>query len=266
MGNLWIGPPGGLYEIDQAAKSFDRSADLGVTEFKSLGGRVTVTRNTAPVRRTKLGWDLLRPADARALDRLARRVDGPGPLVLIDPVAGNVLSAAQAAGTGTAGQWFTTSATGSVTTAAGTFRLTTADATGQVAWRAAHWGNFPVAPGMRVSFHAPTAFAALPTVSVVLDFKDATGTYLASANGTGPAVTTTVPAGAVYVTPLARPGTAGTFALAGACLTHGAGAAPGIPGDGLPPMAVTGYSDAPGRPFPYRSLSIDLVEVAGAAE
>ncbi|MEU1009087.1 hypothetical protein [Streptomyces sp. NPDC005890] len=277
MGNLWIGPPGAMTEIDQAAKSFDRSADLGVTEFKSLGGRVTVTRNQSPVRRLKLSWDLLAPAHARALDRIARRVDGPGPVYVVDPAAGNVLSASQAAGTGAAGatditglaQWFKTSTTGTVaesTTAPGTFVFTAADANSAVGWRhTSTFGNFPVSPGLQVSFRAPAALAALGTLSVGVDFMKADGSWLASATATGPYVTGTVPAGAVYATPTAKPGTAGTYALAGACLTYGGTAEAGVPGDGLPPMSVTGYSDTPGRPLPYRSIGLDLVEVSGAA-
>jgi len=279
MGNLWIGPPGSMYEIDQAAKSFDRTVDLGVSEFKSLGGRVTVTRNLAPARRIKLSWDLLAPAHARALDRLARRVDGPGPVFVVDPAAGNVLVPNQAAGLGVAGaagitglaQWFKsiTTGTGTVaesTTAPGTFQFTAADATSAVAWRCVGTGgNFPVSPGLQVSFRAPDAIAALGTVSVGVDFKKADGAYISSATATGAIVSGTAPAGAAYATPTAKPGTAGTYSLAGACLTYGGTAEAGVPGDGLPPMSVTGYSDAPGRPLPYRSMSLDLVEVSSAA-
>ncbi|MGW2521779.1 hypothetical protein ACWC09_33140 [Streptomyces sp. NPDC001617] len=277
MGNLWIGPPGAMTEIDQAAKSYDRSADLGVTEFKSLGGRVTVTRNQAPVRRLKLSWDLLAPVHARALDRIARRVDGPGPVYVVDPAAGNVLAPAQAGGSGVPGatditglaQWFKTTSTGTVaesTTAPGTFTFTAADTAGTVGWRCtATVGNFPLSPGLQVSFRAPTALAALGTVVVGVDFKKADGTYISSITATGPLVTGTAPAAAAFATPTVRPGTAGTYPLAGACLTYGATATDGVPGDGLPPMSVTGYSDAPGRPLPYRSMSLDLVEVSGAA-
>ncbi|MFE7566877.1 hypothetical protein ACFU76_07915 [Streptomyces sp. NPDC057539] len=273
MGNLWIGTPGALHEIDRAAKTFDRSAELGVNEFRSLSGRVTLTRNPLPVRRIKLGWELLAPRHARLLDRLARRLDGPGPLVLVDPASGNVLDPRQAAGKGDPGQaglnqWFKVSANGTVVesaTAPGTFSFAAVDATGKLAWRARTWSNFPVAPGMRVSFHAPAAFAALPTVVVQVDFKKADGTYLSTVAVNGPLVMATVPAEAALVTPCAAPGVAGTYSLAGACLTYGGAAEQDVPGDGMPPMAVTGYSDTPARPQPYRSISLDLVEVSGAA-
>ncbi|MCX5559987.1 hypothetical protein [Streptomyces sp. NBC_00038] len=277
MGNLWIGPPGSMTEIDQVAKSFDRTADLGISEFKSLGGRVTLTRNLAPVRRVKLTWDLLSPAHARALDRIARRIDGPGPVFVVDPAAGNVLSPAQAAGLGVAGatgitgltQWFKSATTGTVaesTTAPGTFLFTAADTASSVAWRCVGTvGNFPVTPGLQVSFRAPAAIAALGTVSVGVDFKKSDGTYISSLVATGALVSGTAPATAAYATPTAKPGTAGSYSLADACFTYGGTAASGIPGDGLPPMSVTNYSDTPGRPLPYRNIGLDLVEVSSAA-
>ncbi|MFD0503067.1 hypothetical protein ACFQ0G_09480 [Streptomyces chiangmaiensis] len=208
-------PPGSLYEIDQAAKSFERAADLGVTEFKALSGQVTLTRYPTPVRRIKLSWDMLPPEDAQVLDRLARRIDGSGPIVLIDPAAVNVLGPAQATGKGPAGAaglpgWFKVGAGGSVVeTSPGVFGFTAVDATGQVAWRCLPWnGNFPAAPGLRVSFRLPTAFAALGTCSLGIDFKRADGTYLSGVSTTGPFVAGTVPAGAAYLTPTAKPGVA----------------------------------------------------------
>jgi len=275
MGNLWIGPPGAMVEIDQAARSFDRTADLGISEYKSIGGRATLTRNLSPVRRLKLAWDLLAPAHARALDRLARRVDRPGPVFVVDPAAGNVLAPAQAAGLGVAGatgitgltQWFKVT-TGTVTEntgTPGTYLFTAADTTSLVAWRCVDTvGNFPATPGLQVSFRAPTAIAAIGTVSVGIDFKKADGTYLSTLSATGGLVSGTVPANAAYLTPTAKPGTAGAYSLAGACLTYGGTAENGIPGDGLPPMSVTNYTDSPGRPLPYRTISLDLVEVSSA--
>jgi len=275
MGNLWIGPPGAMVEIDQAAKSFDRTADLGISEYKSIGGRATLTRNLSPVRRLKLAWDLLAPAHARALDRIARRVDRPGPVFVVDPAAGNVLAPAQAAGLGVAGatgitdltQWFKVT-TGTVTEntgTPGTYLFTAADTTSLVAWRCVDTvGNFPATPGLQVSFRAPTAIAAIGTAGVGIDFKKADGTYLSTLSATGGLVSGTVPANAAYLTPTAKPGTAGAYSLAGACLTYGGTAENGVPGDGLPPMSVTNYTDAPGRPLPYRTISLALVEVSSA--
>ncbi|MFD3925806.1 hypothetical protein [Streptomyces sp. NPDC058614] len=273
MGNLWIGQPGAMVEIDQAAKSFDRTSDLGTSEFKSLGGRVTLTRNLNPVRRLKLAWDLLAPAHARALDRIARRIDGPGPVFVVDPAAGNILTPAQAGGLGVAGatgitgltQWFkvTTGTVAESTSAPGTFLFTAADATSAMAWRCLGTGsNFPVSPGLQVSFRLPTAMAALGTAVVGIDFKRADGVWLSSATATGAVVSGTAPANAAYITPTAKPVTVGSYSLAGACLTYGGTAENGIPGDGLPPMSVTNYSDTPGRPLPYRNISLDLVEVS----
>ncbi|MFC7217083.1 hypothetical protein ACFQLX_02680 [Streptomyces polyrhachis] len=270
--NLFIGPPGGLWEIDRAAKSFDRAADLGVSEFQSIGGRVTVMRRPNAVRRVKLSWDALEPAKAKILDRLARRTDGNGPLALIDPTTANMLDARAATGKGDRGaaglgQWFVSGVGGSlIETSPGVFSVKADDAVNAtVGWNAPRWYGFPVAPGMRVSFRAPSAIAALAARSVQLDFKDVAGVLISSVNAAAAYVAGTVPAGAAFVTPTARPGVAGTYSLGGACLSYDDGAAAGIPGEGCPPMVITGYTDSPTKPYPYRSVSIDLVEVSSAA-
>jgi hypothetical protein len=271
MGNLWIGPPGAMVEIDQAAKSFDRTADLGVSEFKSLGGRVTLTRNLAPVRRLKLAWDLLPPAHARALDRVARRVDGSRPVVVVDPIAGNVLDPQQALGRSDPGpastQWYLGSGAGSISaTAAGDYVLNSTDAAGKAAWRNPRWlnGLFPVSPGIVVSFKPPSSFTGVGAQTVQITWRDSTGAALSTSGVTASVLTATAPAGACYLTPYSMPGAIGTYSLAGACLTYGGTAENGVPGDGLPPMSVTNYSDTPGRPLPYRSIGLDLVEVSSA--
>ncbi|MEU6348871.1 hypothetical protein ABZ896_06045 [Streptomyces sp. NPDC047072] len=272
MGNLWIGPPGAMVEIDQAAKSFDRTADLGTSEFRSLGGRVTLTRNLAPVRRLKLAWDLLAPAHARALDRIARRVDSGRPVAVVDPAAGNLLDPQQALGRRDPGmpmvQWYLGNGSGSITaTAAGDYVLNSTDAAGKAAWCSARWpdGRFPVAPGIVVSFRPPASFTGVGAQTVQITWRDSTGAALSTTGVTGSVLTATAPAGACSLTPYSMPGAIGTYSLAGACLTYGGTAENGIPGDGLPPMSVTAYTDAPGRPLPYRSIGLDLVEVSSAA-
>ncbi|MFI6467677.1 hypothetical protein [Streptomyces sp. NPDC050528] len=271
MGNLWIGPPGAMVEIDQAAKSFDRTADLGTSEFTSLGGRVTLTRNPTPVRRLKLAWDLLAPVHARALDRIARRVESAGPFAVVDPAAGNVLDPQQALGRSDPGlasmQWYLGNGAGSISaTAAGDYVLNSTDAAGKAAWRNPRWlsGLFPVSPGIVVSFKPPPSFTGSGAQTVQITWRDSTGVALSTSGVTGGVLTATAPAGACYLTPYSMPGAIGTYSLAGACLTYGGTAENGVPGDGLPPMSVTGYTDTPGRPLPYRAIGLDLVEVSSA--
>ncbi|MFI6440466.1 hypothetical protein [Streptomyces sp. NPDC050759] len=272
MGSLWIGPPGAMVEIDQAAKSFDRTADLGTSEFTSLGGRVTLTRNPSPVRRLKLAWDLLAPTHARALDRIARRIDGARPVAVVDPAAGNLLDPQQALGRSDPGmplfQWYLGNGAGGITaTAAGDYMLNSTDAAGKAAWRSARWtnGHFPVSPGIVVSFRPPLSFTGAGAQTVQITWRDGTGAALSTSGVTGGVLTATAPAGACYLTPYSMPGAIGTYSLAGACLTYGGTAESGVPGDGLPPMSVTHYTDTPGRPLPFRTIGLDLVEVSSAA-
>ncbi|KQV18646.1 MULTISPECIES: hypothetical protein [unclassified Kitasatospora] len=270
--NLWIGRPGSLREIDQAAKSWDRSADLGATESRAASGRATVVYKPRPVRRLKLSWESLDQRTAVYLDRLARRVDGAGPFVVIDPAAVNLLEAAQAAGRdwpGSGGKvnWFGHGPASTVVesgTAPGAFALQAGAVDSGIGWRHPYWAKIPVAPGMTVSFRSPTAF---PLTGVTqLDFKDATGAYLSTATGTAGQVTAVTPTGTAYVTPVAKPGAVGSYSLAGACFTIGGDwPDPTLPGDGCPAMAVTGYSDTPAAKLPYRNISIDFLEVASAA-
>ncbi|GAA2395882.1 hypothetical protein GCM10010420_21770 [Streptomyces glaucosporus] len=276
--NLWIGKPGLLREITQAAKSWDRTAELNVTEFKSLEGQITTVAPRRTARRVKLSWEWLEPGDAQHLVRLARRVDGPGmqgdprtahgPVALLDPASVNLLDPYQAAGQSTsargADHWFTVQ--GSV--AINPFVRDAVvgdcqDPATRIGWRHNTWAGWPVMPGMEVSWLLPPDWSpGLATAQ--LDWKDADGAYLSTTGAGGTAVTGTAPAGAAFVTPVGGPGTTGMIGLAGACLTVGEPPAAFALGDGCPAMSVTGYSDVPAARLPYRNVSIDLVEVAGA--
>ncbi|RVU27430.1 hypothetical protein EOT10_09715 [Streptomyces antnestii] len=276
--NLWIGKPGLLREIDQSAKSWDRTADLNVTEFKSLEGTVTTVAPARTPRRLKFAWDALLPEDAQHLARLARRVNGPGmqgspvtaygPVAVLDPASVNLLDPYQAAGqSGSASgadHWFTVQGTAVISPFMGdTVLVDCQDASTRIGWRHGTWPGWPVAPGMTVSWLLPPDWIdAIATAQ--LDWKDVDGTYLSTSAVTGGSVTGTAPSGAAFVTPVGGPGTTGLAGLAGACLTVGDTPVAFALGDGCPAMSVTAYSDAPANPLPYRNVGIDLVEVRGA--
>lgn len=268
--NLWIGAPGRLREIRQAAKSWERTAELNVTEFKALEGRVTTFAPTRTVRRLKLSFDALEPADAQHLAQLARRVGtGRGPLVVLDPVSVNLLDPYQAAGQSDApggwDHWFTMN--GDIALARNADGVTTADCqdpAAAIGWVHGTWAGWPVVPGMQVSWLLPGGWDSA-TATAQLDWKAVDGTYLSTSQVTGTSVTATAPAGAAFATPVGRPGALGLFGLAGACLTLDDTPVAHALGEGCPAMAVTAYSDVPARPLPYRNVSIDLVEVRRAA-
>ncbi|WP_338698652.1 hypothetical protein V2W30_20955 [Streptomyces sp. Q6] len=275
--NLWIGKPGLLREIPQAAKSWDRTADLNVTEFKSLEGAVTTVAPPRTPRRLKFSWDLLPPDEAQHLVRLARRVNGPGlqgssspsygPLALLDPASLNLLdpyqAAAQSSSPSGGDHWFTIVGTMVVSPAVGDTVVAQFQDVTRIGWRHGTWPGWPVAPGMRVSWLVPPDWSAA-TATAQLDWKAADGSYLSTSSAAGSTVTGTAPADAAYVTPVGGPGATGLFGLAGACLTIGDTPVAYALGDGCPAMSVTAYSDAPANPLPYRNVSIDLVEVRGA--
>ncbi|MEV8036993.1 hypothetical protein [Streptomyces sp. NPDC086182] len=276
--NLWIGRPGFMREIAQAAKSWDRTADLNVTEFKSLEGNITTVAPARTVRRIKLSWDALPPGDAQHLTRLARRVNEPGfqggpqppygPLALLDPASVNLLDPYQATAQSTQSSgtdhWFTVQGTIVVRPSlSDTVVADFQDATSRLGWRHGVWTGWPVMPGMQVSWLLPPDWNPA-TATAQLDWKAVDGTYLSSMSANGTGVTGTVPAGAAFVTPLGGPGAIGLYGLAGACLTIGEPTTAFSLGDGCPAMSVTGYTDVPTVPLPYRNVSLDLVEVRSA--
>ncbi|MCT9109180.1 hypothetical protein N4G69_26830 [Streptomyces mirabilis] len=274
--NLWIGKPGLLREIDQAAKSWDRSAEVNVTEFKSLEGRITTVAPARTVRRLKFSWDSLAPDDAQHLSRLARRINGPGllgsaqtsygPLAVLDPASVNLLdpyqAAAQSESNGT-DHWFAITGTMVVSPLTGDTVVADFQETTRIGWRHGVWTGWPVMPGMQVSWLVPADWnPALATAQ--LDWKAADGAYLSTLSANGPTVSGVAPAGAAFVTPVGGPGAAGPAGPAGACLTIGEAPAAHALGDGCPAMSVTAYSDVPSARLPYRNVSVDLVEARGA--
>jgi len=263
VGSLWIGPPDRMREIPQAARDYDRTVELGVTEFRALSGSVTATSLTAPPRRLKFAFTGLAEEDARWLEALARRVFGPVPLAVLDPAAVNLLDGPQSQGYGPLGGYQLTG-TGTLAQQADRRLTLTATANGAVLrWRHPHWTGWPIVPGLPVGF----ASALAPAYGAcVLEFFTATG----AANGTaGPATVLfeQPPAGTVFVRPTVRlVGTAGAVPVGAAWLSLATPAEAGqvAPlGDGCPAMTVTSYTDHP-QPL-SRDMTVELVEVRRAA-
>ncbi|MEU0831031.1 hypothetical protein ACNPQM_08145 [Streptomyces sp. NPDC056231] len=279
-GNLWIGKPGLMREISQSARSWDRSAELNVSEFRSLEGQITTVAPARTTRRLKFSWEWLEPGDADHLVRLARRINGPGmlgsavnagagPVALLDPVSSNLLDPLQAAGqseqAGGADHWFTVNGSFTIAPFIGDTVLGDCqDPATKIGWRHGVWSGWPVMPGMQVSWMVPPDWSA-GLCTAQLDWKDRDGAYMSTTSAAASVVTGTAPAGAAFVTPVGSPGATGMTGLAGACLTIGEAPTAFALGDGCPAMSVTGYTDTPASRLPYRNVSIDLVEVRSAA-
>ncbi|NUT93519.1 MAG: hypothetical protein HOY78_16005 [Saccharothrix sp.] len=265
MRSLWIGPPGGMREVPDAATDYDRSISLGVQEFAALSGGVTTTRLATPPRRLTLSWSALLPEHARWLDALARRAYGPGPLAVLDPAADNLLDAGQSLGRTprriSLASWGTLAERSDGV-------LTVTDTRGdssQLYYLAPYWVGWPVLPGVPVSFTSDLTRSG--GARAVLDFWDASGAYLQTAGPAGPVVSAVVPAGAAFVLPKVwLPTLTAPIPVGAALLRLGepVTATEPIPvGDGCPAMTVTGYADRPR--LPHRDLSLTLVEVRRAA-
>jgi hypothetical protein len=260
--SLWIGPLGRLREVRDAATEFDRSAALGVTEFASLSGGVTVTSLATPPRRMALSWTGLDNHTAGWLDALARRVFGPVPLAVLDPAARNLFDGSASQGYGPVSAWQLTGS-GTLALAARTVTVTGTSSGSALRWRHPHWVGWPIVPGVPVSF---TSALAPASGTCVLDFLNPLGSPIGAAV-TGTVVTAVPPAGAWWVRPavilsaLSAPVPVGPAWLSiGEPVTTAADAPIG---DGCPAMTVTGYTDKP-RPPGYRDMTLNLVEVRRA--
>lgn len=281
MGGMWIGRPGALREITDGAASFDRSPDLGVSEFRALGGGVTTWAPPVQPRRLKLSWVAMLPGDVNHLDRLARRVDGPGPLAVLDPLAGNLLSADQAAGLGDPAKWGFTA--GQITMYSGAFGRWTpntvsvdalpAAGTTDLTWKHPYWTGYPVTPGLVLTFWVPGLVAYVAKIAgMYINWFDANRNPLTPSSQPGAAVplVATAPSRAAFAVPVVRFNALGTWDLGVSVLNVGntsaallAGATP--TGEGTPAYSITGYTHAPaGGDGAYRNIGLELVEVTSA--
>ncbi|MCS7484649.1 hypothetical protein ACFFQW_45210 [Umezawaea endophytica] len=262
MPSLWIGPPGRLRAVDDAAQEFDRSVSLSVTEFQALGGAVTVTSLPTPPRRLALSWTGLQPGDAEWLDALARRVFGPSPLAVLDPSTRNLLDGTQSQGFGPVSSWELTGQGSLVQQPDRTVTLTGTSSTSVLRWQHPFWPGWPVPAGQRLTF--TTSFPA-STSEVQLYWFNAAGLSSWTSRA-GATITAEPPDRTLFVKPAIVPGPLTTPIPVGPALLRLADPTP-LPsplpiGDGCPAMAVTGYTDRPTATA--RDLSLTLVEVRRA--
>lgn len=265
---MWIGRPGALRDIQDGATKFERAPDIAVSEFRALGGAVTTWAPPVQPRRMALSWSAMEPDDAAHVDRLARRIDGPGPVAVLDPLTRNLLGGTQALGQGAAQQWSVSS--GSVLALGGTApAVVDAKAGAELAWAHPTWSGYPVTPGMTIWWWAP-AFAAVPGATLRLFWKDAAGIgkYVTAREASKGPVGGSAPAGMAFVSPLVGLAAAGLHAIGPAVLSIAQPSETDVPplGEGCPAMSITSYTHAP---MPgngtYRDIGLTMVEVASSA-
>ncbi|MGW6061697.1 hypothetical protein [Streptomyces sp. NPDC055189] len=220
--------------------------------------------------------------DVDHLDRLARRVDAPGPIAAVDPLARNLLGAAQAAGRGSPKKWSWTNSDfvlygGSLSeyipNTVSVENVPTANGP-DLFWDHPTWPGYPVAPGMTVTWWTPGLVAGGAALGQLrIQWFDASGALLSTGTTNAPAVPMVrpVPAGAAYARPAARFTAKGLWEMGSSAFTLGdtsaallAGERPA--GEGCPAVSVTGYSHAPADGNgAFRDIGLDLVEVTSSA-
>ncbi|MFE4610002.1 hypothetical protein ACFRK5_16885 [Streptomyces niveus] len=249
-----------------------------MTEFRALSGGVTTWSPPVQPRRLQLGWTSMDAGDVAHLDRLARRIDAPGPVALVDPLARNLLSGAQGAGIGASAKWAWTG--NDIILYGGDFgphvpvtvsvENVPASLGPDLYWQHPVWPGYPVTPGMVVTWWTPGLVAnGAPVAQHRMQWIDAAGTVTSTATSTGAApVVRTVPAGAAFVRPAVRFSAVGLWELGASIFATGdvsAELVPGAPvavGEGCPAFSITRYSHAasPGDGR-YRDIGLELVEV-----
>ncbi|MER5304592.1 hypothetical protein ABT039_34710 [Streptomyces lasiicapitis] len=250
-----------------------------MTEFRSLAGGVTTWAPPVRPRRLKLSWDAMQRDDVDHVDRLARRVDGFGPVAVLDPLARNLLAADQAAGVGDPGKWLTTGS--EIILYGGAFgdyimntvSVETVPASGHtdLYWRHPYWlAGFPAAPGQTYTWWPRGLVEAGATMQTSrVEWLDATGTLITTsvASLAGAPLVAAAPANAVWVRPYVAFTAKGMWELGASVLALGNVAAALVAGErptgqGTPAYSVTKYthaaSDGDGA---YRDIGLELVEV-----
>lgn len=282
---MWIGQPGALREITDGASSFDRSPDVAVSEFRSLAGGVTAWAPSLIPRRYKIAWEAMGPADASHIDGLARQVAYMGPLVVLDPLAFNLLSGRQSLGKGAATQWGYVASEVTmygvnappVSQVANVTALP-ASGTTELVWLNPSWSGYPVTRGKSVTWwpyslwRSGTATAA---EGVYLHWYNAANTLISSSVQSEPSrpLVASPPSGAAFVRPAVRFKATGFYALGQSVLSLGdtseelLAAGSNLPvGEGSPGFSITGYRNVatPENGY-YRDIALDLVEVTSNA-
>ncbi|MEU8619943.1 hypothetical protein [Streptomyces sp. NPDC048623] len=282
---MWIGAPGSLRQIRDGAKTFDRSPDVGVAEFRSLAGGVTTWAPSLITRRYKIAWEAMTPEDANHIDGLARQVAYMGPLVVLDPLASNLLTGRQSRGKGVATQWgYNTSEVTMVAINAPPVSqvayVTALPASGatEIVWLNPSWYGYPVPGGQPVTWW-PYTFSYSPAAPAVegfyLHWYNSANTLVSSSMQADPSrpLVASPPAGAVFVRPAVRLKATGFYSLGQSVLSLGDASAAllaavsSLPvGEGSPGFSITGYRNVatPGNGA-YRDIGLDLVEVTSSA-
>ena len=232
--SLYFGAPGKLQTLPWPKNGVDKPYERQTYDFQTGSGLHQVSSLTVGSRQFSINWDTLHIDTFALLGQYRTGANGPGPWVLIDPSAPNLLPANVASSTAqqstvadfnipSGGQGSISSnraATQYIHRTAGWASIqwkfsTTPDAvavlTPQAQFR--NWFGQPVVPNLSYAFSSWVTVDGTvetnATLSVRLGWLDATGAQISESAGTSTAVTgwtklsviATAPSNAVYVEP-----------------------------------------------------------------
>ncbi|MCX4663358.1 hypothetical protein [Streptomyces uncialis] len=216
--------------------------------------------------------------DVDHLDRLARRIDSPGPVALVDPLSRNLLSGPQGAGLGATAKWSLSGRDiilyggdiGAHVPVTVSVENVPATAGADLYWRHPVWPGYPVTTGMELTWWAEgLRHSGAAIAEHRLEWITTTGAVLAtdSSPGIWP-MASYVPLFAAYVRPGVRFSHIGMWEMGASILAMGDVAAELVSarvppaGEGTPPYSITRYSHAPSPGNgALRDIALELVEV-----
>ncbi|MGA6171505.1 hypothetical protein ACPEIF_14790 [Streptomyces sp. NPDC012600] len=225
------------------------------------------------------------PGDVQHLDRLARRLDAPGPVAVVDPLARNMLSAGQAAGLGDPSRWAVSRLSGwedivfygggsgeHFPNSVGVEYVPEDGGGPDLHWQHPTWAGYPVTPGMVLTWWTPGLVVSGAALSQLrMEWYRADGGLISTATTSTPTtpMVRTVPAGAAYARPAVRFSREGVWLLGESVLALGDVSAALVAGDrpigeGCPGFSITRYSHVASEgDGSFRDIGLELVEVNG---
>ncbi|MFI6030513.1 hypothetical protein [Amycolatopsis magusensis] len=249
---MLIGYPWDIREVRTPGRGARRAPMLNAVEHTTLSGAVRTTARRMTRRRWNVSLPWLTEVEADWIRFLAERLDGPGPIVMIEPATRNFLGARQSLGRGAAADYSPTA--GTLAPQPDRSLLWTHTAGASLRWVNRVWARWPAAPDMQVTF----THAAAGLSSGITWFSRA-GVNLGSTASSTATITATAPAGVCWMTPYALATGAGSTTVPRACLNYGPTADLAVPGEHVGAFGITNADDLL-EVLPSKSATLELVE------
>lgn len=294
---LYFGAPGKLQTLPWPKGGIDKAYERQTFDFTTGSGMHQVSSLTVGSRPFNISWDTLHLDTFSLIDQYRVGANGPGPWVLLDPSAPNLLPTNVSSATGQQGSatdWILPTAgagQGAISSNKVSTYIHRTAGWSSAEWKFAsapdavavliaqaqfrNWFGHPVLPGLSYAFSSwmrvDGTVETSATVSMRLGWLDSTGAQLSESAGTATAVAgwtrlsvvATAPAGAVYVEPRWRldgttMATGGSLFIDEPILEQDSVVNPWAVGTGIRPVEIVGLTEVVPWDTRFRSNTIAL--------